>query len=59
MIGITAEKVRDLRHLMHLLPSRGQTFFEEYSSKVPVIKKLQKESLNSPKVSLLEIYNLS
>ena len=43
MIGITAEKVRYLRHLMHLFPSRGQTFFEEYLSKVLVKKKLQKK----------------
>ena len=43
MIGISAKKVRDLRHLMHLLSPRGQTFFQEYLSKVPVKKKLQKE----------------
>ena len=43
MIGITATKGRDLRLLMRLLSPRGQTFFEEYLSKVPVKRKLQKE----------------
>ena len=44
MIGITAEKVKKFETLDAFVVSlRGQTFFEEYLSKVPVKKKMQKE----------------